>query len=391
MFGHARGRRPQRGKPSMLIVSFSELVNDARVLKQINLFKDEWDVTTCGYGPTPIEGVQHLQIPDGERSMSLDGRLITLRQYRAAYENLAAVKAARRLLKGRKGDFDVVFANEPDTVPIALSLAPKKGLHVDLHEYNPSLHEHLPAWNKRIKPYQEWLIRRFTTKANSWTSPGVGVSKKYQDKFGISPGTVTNAAPPTAFEPTEVGEKIRFVHHGGAQRNRNPQVMIQGFMDSDVKGTFDLYLTGIDPVVREEMRSLAAADDRITIHHGVPYDQLLATLNGYDMGIFVLPPVTFNYEWALPNKLFDFVQARLGQISSPNPEMAQTVEAFDIGLVTHGYEAEDLTRALNALTVEDVRQWKANAHKHARTLSSEPQVAKWKESVDLLAGPNSAD
>lgn len=367
----------------MMIISFSELANDARLLKQIRLFEDDWNIVTCGYGPPPTDKVEHLQIPDDERSMSLNGRLITLKQYRLAYENLPAVKAARRLVKGRKGDFDVIIANEPDAAPIALSLSPK-ALHVDLHEYNPSLHEHLPAWNKRIKPYQEWLISRFTSKGDLWTSPSDGVSRKYLEEFGFLPATVTNAAPLTDLQPTEVGETIRFVHHGGAQRNRNPQVMLQGFMDSQVNGTFDLYLTGIDPAMREELRSLSAADPRVTVHDGVPYEELLSTLNDYDIGIFTLPPVTFNYEWALPNKLYDFVQARLGQITSPNPEMAKVVENYDIGRVTQGFKAEDLTAVLDGLTVEDVKNWKKSAHENAHTLSADPQVAKWKDAVEQL-------
>ena len=223
----------------MLILSFSEIINDARVLKQVNLFKDGWAVTTCGFGPAPEGVAEHLRVPDDEIWLNLDGRLITLKQY-------------RRLLRGRKHDFQVVLANEPEAVPVALGLSPGWGVHADLHEYTPSLYEQNPAWNRRIKPYFEWLVGKYVRRADSWSSPSDGVGAKYLKEFGFEPTTVANAAPHEPLSPSPVGDAIRFVHHGGAQRNRRLDVMIQAFMDSKVEGSFDLFLTGVDPQVRDD-------------------------------------------------------------------------------------------------------------------------------------------
>lgn len=378
-------------KPAMLILSFSEIVNDARVLKQVNLFKDDWAITTCGYGPAPEGVVDHLQVPENQATLDLDGRPITLKQYRLAYSLLPAVRATRSLLRGRRKDYQVVLANEPEAVPLASKLDPAWGVHADLHEYTPSLHEYDPAWDKRIKPYFEWLVRKYAAKADSWTSPSEGVGRKYFEKFGFRPVTVTNAAPATDLYPTKVKSPIRFVHHGGAQRNRNPQVMMQGFMESTVNGTFDLFLTGINPETSEALRRQSAKDPRVTVHEGIPYRELLKTLNDFDVGVFLLPPITHNYKWALPNKLFDNVQARLGQIVSPNPEMAKVVARHSLGVVTDGYEAADLTRVLDVLTEEDVAAWKLSAHENALRLSAESEVPKWRSAIEALKHRGTAD
>ena len=68
-------------KPSLLILSFSDLYRDARLLKQINLFKDDYNVTTCGYGPQPVEGVEHIEVPLNQGMWNLNGRLITAKLY----------------------------------------------------------------------------------------------------------------------------------------------------------------------------------------------------------------------------------------------------------------------------------------------------------------------
>ena len=45
--------RPASMKPKLLILSFSPIASDARVLKQVDLFAEDYEVTTCGYGPAP--------------------------------------------------------------------------------------------------------------------------------------------------------------------------------------------------------------------------------------------------------------------------------------------------------------------------------------------------
>lgn len=371
-------------KPRMLIISFSPIASDARVLKQIELFRGDWELTACAYGPAPSGVDKYIEIPPESASLSLDGRLITLKQYKLAYWRNPIVMAAWHLLKPYKRQFDVVFADEPDTVPIALRLKPKWGAHVDLHEYTPSLQEHRPEWKSRIGPYFEWLIDTYASKADSWTSPSDGVSRKYAEMFGFMPETVTNAAPLQSLDPGPVGNSLRFVHHGGAQSNRSPEVMVEGFANSKVDGTFDIFLTGIEPRVRDDLRVLAQKDSRITVHEGIPYKDLFRKLNKFDVGIYNLPASSYNHMWALPNKLYDNAQARLGQIISPNPEMKKVVNAYDIGMVTEGYTADDLTAALDAVTREDVERWKSNAHKHARELSSESQVETWRAAVERI-------
>lgn len=369
---------------SLLILSISDISQDARVLKQIELFKEDWDVITCGYGPKPPGVKTHLEIPPDEIYLSLDGRLITLKQYRLAYWGMPAVRAMRRLTAPLRGKVDVILADEVETVPIALTLRPNRGIHADLHEYMPSLRENLPLWDKRIKPFYEWLTRTYVTRADSWSSPSNGVSRKYDEMFGFLPVTVTNASPRKDLEPTGVSMPIRLVHHGGAQRDRRAEVMIEAVRQTSTDVTFDLFLAAKDVQYRDELRASVEGDPNITVHNEIPYEELLETINEYDVGIHILPPVTFNNAWALPNKLFDFVQARLGQITGPTPEMAEVVSKHQVGAVTEGYEVEDIVPILDALTVDQVSAWKQNADKSAQALSSEAEVPKWREAIEKI-------
>ena len=160
-------------RPTMLILSYSPIARDARVLKQVVRFTKDFDVTTCGYGPSPEGVVEHISIPDDQRYNDLDGKLITQKRYRTAYWRLSAVKWSREHLKGRR--FDVAIADDVEAVPVAVKLRPRHGVLADLHEYSPRLHDDHELWHKRITPWFEWVVRRYVTKAWEWSTVSRGM------------------------------------------------------------------------------------------------------------------------------------------------------------------------------------------------------------------------
>ena len=100
------------------------------------------------------------------------------------------------------------------------------------------------------------------------------------------------------------------------------------------------------------------------------------TLNAYDIGFYILKPISFNTLHALPNKFFEFVQARLMVAIGPSPEMAAYVERYGLGVVAKDFTPESMAAALSDLTQERIMEYKMNAHKCAWELSSEPNNEK---------------
>lgn len=367
-------------RPRLLILSFSPIASDARVLKQVELFRDRYAVTTCGYGPAPAGVAAHLQIPAGSASVALDGRLITLRAYRLAYRRTPAVAAARALLAGHA--FDAVLANDVEAVPLALTLGAP--VHADLHEYSPRLHDDNPAWARRIGPYVRWLCRRYVRRAASATTVGEGLARAYASEVGVHASVVTNAAPYAERTPTPVGEVLRLVHSGAALRNRDLMVLLDAVALTRTPVLLDLFLMPNDPAYIAELQARATHIAAVRVLDPVPYDELGDTLAGYDVGIHVLPPVNFNNANALPNKLFDYVQARLALVVGPTPEMAAAVEKHGIGTVAAGFDARALADVLDSLTPQRVAEQRAASHAVAHELSAQEQVRGWDSAVAAL-------
>lgn len=369
-------------KRSMLILSFSPIAADARVLKQVKRFVTDFDVTTCGYGPAPDGVVEHIEIPADRRYNDLDGRLITLKRYRKAFWRLSAVAWSRNALRRRR--FDVAIANDVEAVPVAVKLRPRRGVLADLHEYSPRLHDDHEAWARRISPWFDWVVGRYVTKASAWTTVSRGIVDEYERNFGFRAELVTNAAPFQDLIPTPVKERVRLVHSGACLRNRALHVVAEAAAENADTVTLDFYLTANDPGYLDELKEIAANSSNVVVHDPVPYAELAGVLNQYDVGVHVLPPVNFNNQLALPNKLFDYVQARLGLLIGPSVEMSHYVNDLGLGEVTADFERASVNRSMAALTPERVMVWKAASDTHSADLAGERQVDIWASTIERL-------
>ncbi len=364
----------------LLIISFSDISADARVLKQVQLFSDRYQVVTCGYGSKPDGAVEHFQIPGDLVAWKYPRHAVVARAYSYAYWNNPVVSALRSRLP--RGQFDVVIANDIDTAGLALSLKPTLGVHLDLHEYCPRMKEEIFRWRVFMGPFMSWMLRRFATKVRSVSTVAPHIADEYRRKFGLDARVVTNAAPFVDRLPTPVHSPIRLVHSGAAKNGRFLEVTLDAMASIKSDATLDLFLTQSHGSYYQSLRDRIEGMSNVTLHDPVPYSALSETLSAYDVGVFLLPPVNFNYKWTLPNKFYDFVQARLGILIGPSPEMVAVLRKEKLGTVTDDFSAEALARAIDELTPEGVAEFKSSAHRAASSLSAEVQLWGWAAAVD---------
>ncbi|PFG32509.1 glycosyltransferase family 4 protein [Sanguibacter antarcticus] len=388
-------------RPSVVVLSFSPIARDPRVLRQVQLLSTVADVTTCGYGPSPEGVVRHVQVPDtlapwrtGRAGRVLGPALLALRRHRRLYFGSPRIAFVLDALP--PGSMDVVVANDALAAPLALALEPRAGVHSDLHEYAPRQGEDRLLWRLLVAPLMTWACRSVRHVA-SVTTVAQGIAEEYERELGFTPRVVPNAA---AYRPdlvpTAVGSPVRLVHIGIAGRARRLETMIDaaGLVESRSPGTLtlDLVLAPGDPTYITELAERAqAVGGSVRVLPPVPFDEIVPVLTRYDVGVFVCPPTTFNLLHALPNKLFEFVQARLAVVVGPSPEMARIVTEHALGLVADGFTVEDTERALAALRPETVTAFKAASHVAAEVLSAERLSAPWLDAVENLVGRPSGE
>lgn len=369
----------------ILVLTYTPFAQEPRALKQVRYLQDSHDVTTAGFGPSPFTDVPHVELPENPRHRwGLFGRLVSLGMlvlhwYRPLTWISAHDRATARLLG--ETDWDIVIAHDLKVLDASLELAPKSGVVLDLHEYAPRQEEHSFLWRLLIAPYFRWMCRTRVPKTAAVVTVSQGIVDEYKKQFAFDSTLVVNATPYYEMVTGEVGDPLRLVHSGGIAVQRRLDIMIEGVRESSANVTLDLYLVGGESALMTQLKSLAGDDPRIRFREPVPYRELIQTLNGYDLGLSIFPPTTFNLAWCLPNKFFDFVQARLGVIVGPSPEMSRFVDEYGIGLVLPDFEPASLATALESLTAESVARWKAASAAHASALSSESQAGIWDELI----------
>ena len=182
---------------------------------------------------------------------------------------------------------------------------------------------------------------------------------------------------------------MRLVHSGGAVPGRNIEAIIDAVDELGDGYSLDLYLipSRQGDSYWKDLQARIAASPRTTLHAPVPPDTLPETLNPFDLGVFILPPLTPNHRYMLPNKFFDFVQARLGVVFGPSVETDRLIENEHLGLVTGGYSGSDVAASIRKVTSDDIEAFKRSADAASRTLSSERDVAVERAILSRLAAP----
>ncbi len=377
----------EKGKPRLLIVSYSNIERDARLRKQIDLFTPHYDVTVVGHGDAFETDASLLLFPTAEtpRTERIRAALLHARRYALAQRLEANNVAARKLLKNR--EFDAVIANDIEPVGMVIDLFGADKVHADLHEYYPGLQDQDPAWVKLREPYYRWMLANNVAKAASATTVSGGISERYRDEYKIETGIVANALPWKGMTPTPVHTPIAMVHLGAALPNRHIETMMRAAASTGSLLTFDLYLTGVGTSYYQSLLELSEElGDSVRLRPPLSRDELIPTLNRYDVGFHSLPSTATNNSLALPNKFFDFIQACLAVVVGPTFEMAKRVEEFDLGVVAAGFDVDDLVDALNLLDPASVAVWKENAARAARELDVTKMLSNWKDPVDRIAG-----
>lgn len=370
-------------RPSLLILTFSPIRSDPRVLKQVELLKDKYRVSTCAYGEAPDGVDEHFALPADSRGWPSDKVGLLTRNYKRVYNNLSAVSHARNVLP--TGHFDIVVANDLNTLPLALELKPTLGVHSDLHEYAPSEKESDPKWRLFVAPYMKWMCRKFLPEAQSVTTVSQGIADEYRSQFGVQVGVVTNAAPYLEAEPTPTAAPLKVIYSGAGQRYRKIELILEAMRGVGTDVQMDFVVMPNEPDYVMELRSMAATLPNVRFLEPVPYEELVSLLRNYDVAMCFLPNSTFNLQNALPNKFFEAVQARIGVITGPSPAMVSLVEIYGLGAVTNDFSAESLRTALTNLNERDTAAWKSAANDAAWALSAESQVALWDSAIAKIA------
>jgi glycosyltransferase involved in cell wall biosynthesis len=375
-------------KKKILILCYNNVASDPRVQRQITALINEYQVEVCATGDSGIAHIPYYPIYK-EPSFSLIRKLkratyFFFRDYERFYWD-DYKKYLRELLC--LNDYDIIIANDIQTLPLAISIANKRSkVYFDSHDYHPREFDADLKWKIFHQPYIEFLCKKYIPKASAFSTSSQSIANEYEQYLKVRPSVITNAAYYIKLTPSITqSEKIKLVHHGAAIPGRKIETMINAmrYLEKE-KYCLYLILTGQGSRYYNRIRLHASEFKNVCVLNPVPFNQIIPFINTYDIGLYCLAPTHFNNRILLPNKIFEYIQARLCIVVSPTHEMAQLVQNYNLGIVSEDFSSEALAKAIKKLTVEKIMYHKKQADLHAKELSAEKNIQTIREIVKKL-------
>jgi SAM-dependent methyltransferase/glycosyltransferase involved in cell wall biosynthesis len=371
----------------ILIIAFTDLQNDPRVYRQIRYLKHNYHVSTVGLEPAQIEGVSFHQIISQTRFPLT--RLRRALEYKVGrfeklYWSLYPFDPLIETLS--KERFDLIIANDIDTLPFALKIANGAKVLLDLHEYAPRQFEDRFIWRFIFRAFNHYLCKTYMKECDQVTTVSSGLADEYYREYGIRPALITNACEYVPLEPQPVDkDRIRIITHGVANPNRRLELMIKVMDYVDSRFHLDMMLLPTYPRYYKRLQAMAAKRGNVTVIPPVDLAQIVPTAHGYDLSFLVFKPSTINFKYGLFNKFFESIQARLAIISGPSPTPhVELINRYGCGLVVDSYNIRDIAGALNRLNLETIEEYKQKSHCAAKELNAEENRRLLEELVSRL-------
>ncbi len=306
-------------------------------------------------------------------------------QFEAVYRASEPVRKAAEALADH--DFGLIVANDIYTLPVAQEFRGQAKILFDAHEYAPREFEHWFLWRFFMQKYKQHLCRMHIPQVEAMTTVGLAIADEYARAFGVRPSVVLNAPyyHATPRVPRD-GDVIRMVHHGSASPPRRLEIMIDAMAHLDERFRLDFILIPEAPGYIEALKHRASSDRRIAFVPPVLPDEIVEMLSDYDVGLCTYAPYSFNGLYALPNKLFDFIQARLCIAANPLPEVTRLVEQYNCGIVAKDFTPTALAETLRTLDRQKVEACRQAADVAAADLCYERSAEVLLDSARRLLG-----
>ena len=356
-----------------LIVAHKFLASAPRPLKEIAWLQEQsWTIDTVGIGAAPpVNGIHHeVRLP------SFFTRVLyyLVPNMRIRFEKLYGDYFPKSLV-AEFTSYDLIIIHDPTFLPLPqirneVLRRAGKGVIIDLHENHVDSLSRNKLEELAFGKYRKWEYAQFKSLVKecaghiTLTTVSEEIARSFRDSVGVMPSILRNAPPYVDQKPTPVNSNdIRLVHHGVGTNFRGIEESIQALKQLPDKFSLTLYLVS-SQVYIWKLKLLAliyGVRSRVKFMKPVPTRELAAELNNYDLALVVIPPVTVNEDQAVPNKLLESIQGRLGLIVGPNSAMSKIVRDNSIGLVLKGWKSTDMVSGLDTISADEIATYKSNS------------------------------
>lgn len=269
---------------------------------------------------------------------------------------------------------DILLSNDMDTLLPNWMVARLRGkvLVYDSHEYWTEV----PELVVRPKVRAVWLrLERFLfPRVDAAMTVNASIAKIYEKEYGLPVHVVRNLPQRINWEDVPARKPRQLIYQGALNMGRGIELLIDAM---EHLPDYQLVIVGygnVDQALREQAASRSWAG-RIAFKGFVPPEALRPLTAESSLGLSLEEDLGKSYHLALPNKLFDYIQAGVPVLVSDLPEMVAVVLEHGVGEVLTAAERtpQKLSERIRALceNVDKLSAYAANCQHAAKMLNWE--------------------
>jgi glycogen synthase len=370
----------------VVLLACSPIARDTRVLKTAaSLQRAGYDVHAVGYAPAPriepplpVTAITQPQPTTRQRLMTVAIQAPANISPRLALPLWCQTPTHSALVSaGLSLKPDVVHANDWMTLPAALEIKRQTGARViyDSHEFAAAEHEERLYWRLVSQRFVRAIEGGSIPQADAVVTVSASIADALQAAYGLRtrPSVVANTPRYEAHPFRPVGARLEVLFHGLLKPGRGLEMLIEAL--TLVRRPLRLTIRGFGASSYvEALRQRAAnAGDRVTFVAAVAPADVVGSAVGTDLGVFVADAASRQNDFALPNKVFDYMMAGAAVLVGPGRDLSALVADTGAGFVTGAKTAQELADAIDALSVSAIEQAKRQSLAAAQRFSWEIQ------------------
>lgn len=270
----------------------------------------------------------------------------------------------------------IILSNDLDTLPgcVAAASLTRTTVVYDSHEYFTEVPE--LAGRPQIRKIWKWLEKILVPRVQAAYTVCDSIAEIYSSEYGIRFDVVRNLPLPVNLETRNaadrlVSERPSIIYQGALNLGRGLENAIKAM---ELIPEADLILAGSGDKEKELKEIAAGITSKNVFFKGrVPLEELADLTRSASLGISIEEDLGLNYRYALPNKLFDYLQAGIPVVVSNLPEMRKIVEHYQVGLIAGSNLPENLAETFRKALLDPVlrKSWEPGLNQAAKELSWE--------------------
>jgi|YNPMSStandDraft_1061717.scaffolds.fasta_scaffold00001_122 glycosyltransferase involved in cell wall biosynthesis len=145
-----------------------------------------------------------------------------------------------------------------------------------------------------------------------------------------------------------LGDKTILLYQGAVHFGRGIELILN-FIAKSKKYAFVILGDGLFLAKAKELAYKLDILDRVVFAGCIPYEELHNWTCSAHIGVNLIEPISFSYELALPNKMFEYIMAGLPQIASKLPAMQDIIDRYNVGICIENFSNEKIENSINEI------------------------------------------